>query len=265
MALKTPNENSSPTTYAYAYYQNDHLGTPQQLVQTSGQIVWQGEYDLFGKVNETINTLNNPLRFPGQYQDHETGLYYNWNRYYSAEIGRYITSDPIGLSGGMNTFGYVKQASINLIDPEGLVYGYGNGPYGPHYAAPDLSICGFKLAQVMFAKYGGVDDHLMHCEWQCRMKTECNYSGFVTGFLGYVKEVIDPARTGWRAVRTDPRRLINLPLLWVSDDISLPSWRDILNNEQGRRCADQGGCYPSGGQCEQCCKNNPHLRPDPNQ
>ena len=59
------------------------------------------------------------VRFPGQYYDSETQLHYNWNRYYDPRIGRYITSDPIGLRGGLNTFGYVYSNPLGLIDPTG--------------------------------------------------------------------------------------------------------------------------------------------------
>jgi RHS repeat-associated protein len=56
---------------------------------------------------------------PGQYYDAETNLHYNYFRYYDPSIGRYITSDPIGLSGGNNTYGYVLQNPILLIDLRG--------------------------------------------------------------------------------------------------------------------------------------------------
>ncbi len=95
---------------------------PSKLVDDTGTIVWSVEYDAFGSA--TVNTgstiTQQPLRFPGQYYDDETGLHYNWNRYYDPDTGRYITSDPIGLGGGLNTYGYAMQNPIMYWDPDGL-------------------------------------------------------------------------------------------------------------------------------------------------
>ena len=108
------------------YVHNDALGTPQALTDETGTVVWTAQYDPFGKatVNEDSDndgnrvTLN--VRFPGQYYDQETGLHYNYFRYYDPKLGRYITSDPIGLDGGLNTYGYALGNPIRYVDPDGL-------------------------------------------------------------------------------------------------------------------------------------------------
>ena len=111
----------NPTAKNYYYYHNDHLGTPYKLTDNTGYVVWSGEFDSFGNAQlATSNKIQNNLRFPGQYFDQESGLHYNWYRYYDPEIGRYITSDPIGLAGGVNTYAYVAGNPVGLYDPYGL-------------------------------------------------------------------------------------------------------------------------------------------------
>ena len=59
---------------------------------------------------------------PGQYYDSETGLHYNYFRTYDPSTGRYIESDPIGLKGGLNTYGYIGGNPLNYVDPLGLYW-----------------------------------------------------------------------------------------------------------------------------------------------
>ena len=108
------------TRPGWYFYVTDHLGTPQQLVDSRGAVVWQAAYLPYGEAKVLKATVQNNLRFPGQYFDAETGLHYNWNRYYNPKTGRYITADPIGLVGGMNVYAYTGGNPVNWIDVYGL-------------------------------------------------------------------------------------------------------------------------------------------------
>ncbi|WP_158248892.1 RHS repeat-associated core domain-containing protein, partial [Pseudomonas sp. FW305-3-2-15-E-TSA4] len=105
------------------YYQLDHLGTPQELTDYSGEIVWSAQYDAYGKVSAITlageDYLDQPLRFQGQYFDAESGLHYNRHRYYDPRLGRYLTPDPVKLAGGLNQYQYVPNPT-GWVDPLGL-------------------------------------------------------------------------------------------------------------------------------------------------
>ena len=101
------------------FIHNDHLGTAQVITDKDQTVVWQGDYQPFGEVEETTAVIENPTRFPGQYFDQETGLHYNLMRDYDPVLGRYLQSDPIGLGGGINIYGYASQNPVRYYDPTG--------------------------------------------------------------------------------------------------------------------------------------------------
>ncbi len=101
------------------YRHTDYLGTSRAATNDSGTEVWRWNSDAFGNGAPTGTATVN-LRFAGQYLYSESSLHYNWNRYYDSETGRYTSSDPIGLEGGLNTFGYALANSVMYTDPKGL-------------------------------------------------------------------------------------------------------------------------------------------------
>ena len=103
------------------FYQLDHLGTPQEMTNWEGQIVWSARYRVYGNVlKQDVEAVENNLRFQGQYYDVESGLHYNRHRYYDPGTGQFTQQDPIGLLGGINNYQYAPNPS-GWIDPLGLV------------------------------------------------------------------------------------------------------------------------------------------------
>ncbi|EID5615626.1 RHS repeat protein, partial [Escherichia coli] len=102
-------------------YHCDHRGLPLALISEDGNTMWSAEYDEWGNLlnEENPHHLYQPYRLPGQQYDDESGLCYNRNRYYDPLQGRYITQDPIGLSGGWNLYQYPLNP-VHKVDPLGL-------------------------------------------------------------------------------------------------------------------------------------------------
>jgi RHS repeat-associated protein len=147
LAMIKPGEN-------VYYFHNDHLGTPQVLTNDSQAIAWKAVYTPFGEAVPSIQTVENPFRFPGQYYDQETGLHYNYFRYYNPQTGRYITPDPIGLEGGINLFVYVANNPINFADPFGLRIIKWAFNAGAHvYLPPTFGAWGFNIGSIWTVDY----------------------------------------------------------------------------------------------------------------
>ncbi|MFC4159050.1 RHS repeat-associated core domain-containing protein [Chitinimonas lacunae] len=111
------------------YYHCDHLGTPRELSDQQGRLVWAAEYKAWGNTvrveypdvvdKAEQEGIQQPLRFQGQYYDSETGFHYNRFRYYDPDTGRFVNHDLIGLAGGSNLYFYAPNP-ISWIDPLGL-------------------------------------------------------------------------------------------------------------------------------------------------
>jgi RHS repeat-associated protein len=99
---------------------NDQSGKPLELFDKSGETAWRMKTNLWSVpvAEQPIKTDCN-LRFQGQWYDEESGLHYNFHRYYDPETGRYLSNDPIGLDGGFNTYAYSHNPLV-WIDPLGL-------------------------------------------------------------------------------------------------------------------------------------------------
>lgn len=102
------------------FFQTDSIGTPVALVDPLGKELWGADPDDFKAVHICHATVDQPVRFQGQYFDEETGFYYNFHRYYDPEAGVYLTPDPIGLLGGMDLFAYANGNPVGKVDPKGL-------------------------------------------------------------------------------------------------------------------------------------------------
>lgn len=112
---------SSGNTARIYYIVTDAQNTPRRLIDSGTQAVaWSWDSTAFGLGAPTgTETFN--LRFPGQYFDAATGQFYNHNRYYNPELGRYMEADPIGLDGGLNPYAYAGSNPVMFSDPSGLM------------------------------------------------------------------------------------------------------------------------------------------------
>jgi RHS repeat-associated protein len=136
----------TPASGGQLYFlHDDRLGTPQVATSASQAAVWVGNYQPFGALNSAASqtaSLGEDLRFPGQENDLETGLYHNGYRDYVPAWGRYSQSDPIGLAGGLGGYRYGGGNPLKRIDPAGLetvVVGVSLGAQGGLWFLPDLS------------------------------------------------------------------------------------------------------------------------------
>jgi RHS repeat-associated protein len=111
------------------YYVKDHLGTVHALVDETGSVVERYEYDAWGRVLGVFDGAGNALAataignrylWQGREYSWATGLYNFRARWYDPVTGRWLSNDPIGISGGLNQYVAFRNNPINFIDPFGL-------------------------------------------------------------------------------------------------------------------------------------------------
>ena len=89
------------------YFQCDQIGIPREMIDKDGNLLWYCEYTAWGRLKEETKVTDSayqPFRLQNQYADRETGLHYNFFRYYKPDAGRFVNQNPIGLWGGFNFF-----------------------------------------------------------------------------------------------------------------------------------------------------------------
>jgi RHS repeat-associated protein len=157
---------------AVLYLYTDHLMTNRLATDEVQSVVWRWEGEAFGNTEaEELGGFEVHLRFPGQYFDTETNLHYNHFRYYDPQLGRYITSDPIGLNVGTNSYVYGRANSLGMIDILGLT---ASCPGSPPKGDPDW----VPYAGDSTAYHCGFDGYLEKrrpCDFDRSATAECFY------------------------------------------------------------------------------------------
>ncbi|MGB9430062.1 MAG: RHS repeat-associated core domain-containing protein [Gammaproteobacteria bacterium] len=113
---ETLSRTDSTGTFSYL---TDNLGSTLALTNTAGAISTSYSYEPYGNTTDSGVSSTNALQYTGRENDGD-GLYYNYFRYYDPTIGRFISSDPIGLAGGINTYTYALDNPVGYADPSGL-------------------------------------------------------------------------------------------------------------------------------------------------
>ncbi len=111
-----------PSTSKLYYVHTDWLGKPLFVTDSNQNIAWSTTYQPYGTTGLVVGSVTQNVRLPGQFSDTETGFYYNMNRDYMPNLGRYLEADPIGLAGGINPYRYAKANPGRFTDRFGLLY-----------------------------------------------------------------------------------------------------------------------------------------------
>lgn len=237
------------------YIEPDHLGTPRVVIDPIRNVPvwsWDLKSEAFGDSppnedpDQDMTAFVLDLRFPGQRFDVASGLNYNYFRDYDSATGRYPQSDPIGLRGGLSTYGYVSSNPMLRIDPYGLE-GIGPWSFPPDQAERQECSRARNCATIAMARIylemrwlnWKYSDKYFHCKANCEA-TRCGKCGEQRAC-----EISD-----WREENDKERK----------GDSDGAIRADQLANDYGRRNAKSATGIP----CTYVCKDyRPYGLPDP--
>lgn len=177
------------TAAGFLFTEDDRLGTPQTLTAGNQGTVWAANYEPYGKADLQLANVTQNLRLPGQFFDAETGYHHNGFRDYDPTIGRYLETDPVGLSGGSNTYAYVANNPYGGVDPLGLCR-CGQAPvdlylaYSNIYGGYHIEIAGYDSATGRYLEAGGrggVVETLLHSPLRAEV-AEAQFSPHIQDF-----------------------------------------------------------------------------------
>ncbi|MDO4231310.1 MAG: RHS repeat-associated core domain-containing protein, partial [Lautropia sp.] len=172
-----------------------HHGMPLAATNSQGQVVWQQQYGPFGEKlpGKHAGPENDPrLRFPGQWEDPATGLYYNLLRDYDPTLGRYLSPDPLGLRAGPNPYLYVNGDPVRNIDPTGLLLFAFDGTYNNRESNTNI----WKFYQLYQAEGNGAPASASH-------RAYLEGVGVMGGEHTAYRRADNPSKDQWEAVVAD--------------------------------------------------------------
>jgi RHS repeat-associated protein len=239
------NASGPPLIY---YIHADHLNAPRIVVDQNGAKRWRWLAEPFGTTAPETNpdglgSFTQNLRFPGQYADAESGLWYNYFRYYAAEGGAYRQSDPIGLAGGSrSTYAYVENNPLSEVDPNGLFRLPTNGrytPFRPRWRFPNPSQPRPAHDQgnpwMDAAGYFNDEAQFVCLRWKCEGSDMCfpdayDRRGRSRRAIDFIPAQTDPDNAPKGCVCDDPRFIPKgVPSLWDEKD-----WADLYGKWRNR-------------------------------
>ena len=155
--------NNQDEAQYLAYFHNDQIGIPREMTDIHGNLLWYGEYTAWARLKKderVYKDAHQPFRLQNQYFDEETGLHYNFFRYYEPDTGRFIIQDPIGLLGGNNLYQFapIVQEWLDVLGLSSFSQVVGNAGESQLLRYLNLKETGYKeVFAVQNASGNGLD------------------------------------------------------------------------------------------------------------